>query len=334
MAERVANLRADLILKAMNRRTPAELNSVTLAVCTFRRPALFEKFVRSVDGLVVPAGIRFQLVVADNNAESHYELYIRDLLEGLRFKSLYGHEPEAGYANARNKALQLALQTDAELLAFLDDDMALDPNWLLGHLRSYQEFACDVVGGAIMGGQSRHKHGRRFAHGEERPMIGTCNVSFGRWIASEDGLGLRFDPRFNKTGGEDKAFFSEAHRQGAKIVVSVYPVVHHSSAPGRAPLEDLKNKAQVSSIMHRNAIARLRNERSFPAALMAALGGLRFGLKSLFGYVDYSVSGLLRASGRAERKKVSAYKNFQKMVQGFKGLSGDYVKRYEVRRSF
>ena len=306
---------------------------MTLGVCTFRRPRLFANFIQSVEKLAVPQELVFQLAVADNNPESQYDLYIGELLRNLPFEALYGHESEPGYANARNKALELLLRTDADLLAFVDDDMMLDRDWLFGHLQSYQEFACDVVAGAIKGGLSRHTHGRRFAHGEFRPTIGTCNVSFRRWIAVDDGLGLRFDPVFNKTGGEDKAFFTEAHRQGAKIVVSNYPVVHHSVAPERSA-QDLKNKADVSVAMQRNKVVMLRDKRGFPAALGASLWGARFGLKSVPAFLDYGLSSLFRASDRASRKRISAYKNFQKMVQGFKGLSGDYVDRSEVRRGF
>jgi hypothetical protein len=60
---------------------------------------------------------------------------------------------------------------------------------------------------------------------------------------------------------------------------------------------------------------------------------LRFGLKSLPIYLDYRVSRLFNASDPAAQKHVSAYKNFQKMAQGFKGLGGDYVARQAVRRS-
>jgi glycosyltransferase involved in cell wall biosynthesis len=305
--------------------------SVTLCVCTCRRPEFFSRFTRSLETLIVPSAVTFHLSVSDNNAVSHYELYIKDLLERLPFASSYGHEPAPGYSNARNRALELALKTPAELLAFVDDDMTVDPTWLLGHLRSHEEFACDVVGGAIHGRRSRYNTGRRFAHGEVRPTIGTSNVSFKRWIAANDGLCLRFDPRFNASGGEDKDFFSSAHRGGARIVVSSYPIVHDSIGNQDT---NLWNKAQVSSIMHRDRIVRLRKEVGFFAGLASAIWGVRFGLKSLPVFLDYQVSLLFKNPDRALQKQISAYKNFQKMVQGFNGLRGDYVARHEVRRSF
>ena len=120
--------------------------------------------------------------------------------------------------------------------------------------------------------------------------IGTSNVSFKRWIAANDELCLRFDPRFNASGGEDKDFFSSAHR-GSKDCCSSYPIVHDSTGNKDA---NLWNKAHVSSIMHRNRIVRLRKEVNFFAALTRAIWGVRFGLKSLPLFIDYQASLLFK----------------------------------------
>lgn len=309
------------------------ISSIALMVCSYQRPELLANFLRSLSQVNVPPGVDLHVVVADNNPESHYERYIAELLQALPFPASYGHEPETGYSNARNKALELALKTPAELLAFVDDDMAPDPDWLLGHLQSHEAFGCDVVGGAIHGRKAGHEHGRRFAHGEFCSTMGTTNVSFKRWLVDgKEGLGLRFDPRFNKTGREDKAFFSQAHAQGAGIVFSKLPVVHDTMS-GKGWREELKNKAVVSAIMQRNAIVSMRQERGFPAALAGVLWGVTYGLKGVASYADHAASRLLGLSVRSDRKRLSAYKNRLKMTEGFKGLSGDYVARYEVRRS-
>lgn len=307
--------------------------SVALMVCSYQRPALLANFLTSLSQVTVPPEVTLHVVVADNNPDSHHASYIAELLQGLPFPASYGHEPETGYSNARNKALALALKTPAELLAFVDDDMTPDPDWLLGHLRSHEAFGCDVAGGAIHGRKGGPEHGRRFAHGEFCPTMGTTNVSFKRWLVDgEEGLGLRFDPRFNKTGREDKAFFSEARARGARIVFSTFPVVHDTMS-GQGWREEMKNKAVVSAIMQRNAIVTMRQERGLTTAFAGALWGLTYGMKGVAGYADHAASRLLGLSVRSDRKRLSAYKNVLKTVEGFKGLSGDHVARYEIRRS-
>lgn len=68
--------------------------------------------------------------------------------------------------------------------------------------------------------------------------------------------------------------------------------------------------------------------------MLGSREGVRFGIKSLPIFLDYRVSLLFKNADRALRKQISAYKNFQKMVEGFNGLRGDYIARHEVRRSF
>lgn len=311
---------------------PFRPKSVTLMVCTYRREDLLPRFMKSVAALKVPRGVKLHLVLADNNPENQFDAYIGALLKTLPFTSSYGHEPTAGYANARNLALRLALETQAELFAFADDDMELDVGWLEGHLRSHAEFGCDVIGGAIARTGSRHEHGRRFSHGQVCLTQGTGNVSFRRWLIAEEGLRLRFDERFNKTGGEDQAFFAAARQGGAVIVFSAWPVIHDPQSDAEGWIEELENKARVSAVMHRNRVVRARKEQGLVAGLKQAIGGVRFGLKGAAGLADHALSRLIGRSERAEKKRVSAMKNIDKMVQGFRGLAGDYVARQDVRR--
>jgi len=316
----------------MDRR--GDIKRVTLMVCTYRRPEHFPRFVDSVARLKMPAGISFHLAVADNNPESHYDRYIGAALRDLPCDHSYGHDPQPGYANARNLALTLAQETEADLLAFSDDDMLLDPGWLEGHLRSHAEFDCDVVGGAIhgRGSASKHEHGRRFAHGEECSVQGAGNVSFRRWLIDEPGLSLTFDPAFNKTGREDQDFFARAHAAGARIIFSRWPVIHDPSMEGDNWLPELMNKADVSAIMLRNDIVKLRKEKGLPRAILSALWCTRFAAKYLMSQAGAAANTLTGREHAATLKRVSAHKNRRKFTEAFRGLSGDYVSRSDIRR--
>ena len=70
---------------------------------------------------------------------------------------VYGHEPLRGYSNARNKSIDLALTTDAQVLVCIDDDMLFDPDCVLGHLRSLRELDCDVASSAFRGSSLQQK---------------------------------------------------------------------------------------------------------------------------------------------------------------------------------
>lgn len=104
--------------------SPAASLDVTLAVCTKDRP---ERLARCLDALAgVDAGGHRVAVVVVDNAPS--DTRTRDLVAG-RPGVRYVLEPAPGLDVARNRALA---ECDTELLAFVDDDVVLDPGWLDG----------------------------------------------------------------------------------------------------------------------------------------------------------------------------------------------------------
>jgi len=305
----------------------APTGSAALMICTYRRPQAFAKLVETIGGLEVPDGLDFSIVVADNNRESAWDAYIRGPVAELPWPVHYGHEPNAGYSNARNAAIQVALErTSARILLFVDDDMLLSPGWLVGHLASHAEFGCDVVNGRIHGVRAR------FPHGSRLQRCGAGNVSFNRRLVAPDGLGLRFDPAFNATGMEDQAFFGQAVSLGADMRQSDRPLIYNYYGDGPPPEEEIINKMIVTGSMQQNLVARARNERGVVPAALLASKGLVFGAKAL-GLAG--MSRLQRALGKAEdarRSELSAEKERLKMSGRFRGLSGEIVSRQDVRR--
>ncbi|MDX2157442.1 MAG: glycosyltransferase family A protein [Hyphomicrobiaceae bacterium] len=303
------------------------IRSAALLVCTYRRPQTFAQLMASVRELDVPEGVRLEICVADNNAESAWDSYVRAAVDGLPWPVHYGHEPVAGYSSARNTAIELALATSAEAFLFTDDDMILDRGWLAGHLRSLDELGADVVNGRIHGVRER------FEHGAALEKCGAGNVSFRRRLIAADGLGLRFDPAFNKLGMEDQAFFREATRRGADIRQSDWPRLYNYYGDDGVPEAEVINKMHTTAAMQHNEVALARRDRGFvPAALMASKGVL-FGLKGAGLMVESRLWSALGKADKARKAELSSQKETLKMRGRFAGLSGEIVSRQDVRRS-
>lgn len=310
-------------------RAAGQIRSAVLLVCTYRRPQTFAKLLQSVMALQLPEGLRFRVVVADNNPESAWDSYIGPAVAALPWPVDYGHEPQAGYSNARNKALEIALGVEGDVLLFVDDDMILDPQWLIGHLRSHEELGCDVVNGRIFGVRRRNPHGAKLQ------QCGAGNVSFSRRLvaAPPDGLGLRFDPAYNKLGMEDQAFFRAAVAQGIDIRQSDMPLIYNYYGREAVPEEEVINKMLTTASMQHNIVAKARTDRGLAVASVMAAKGLVFGLKGLG---QLCLSRLQAVMGRAEQARQSelgSQKEMLKMKGRFAGLSGELVSRQEIRRS-
>ena len=304
------------------------IRSAALLICTYKRPQAFAKLIESVARLIVPSGLAFEIVVADNNPEPAWDAYIGPAVAGLAWPVHYGYEPVAGYSSARNKALAVALaQTRAEAFLFTDDDMILDPGWLAGHLRSLDELGADVINGRIHGVRER------FEHGSVLDKCGAGNVSFRRRLVDGSGLGLRFDPAFNKLGMEDQAFFREARRLGAVIKQSDWPLLYNYYGDGPVPEEEVVNKMLTTAAMQHNEVALARRDKGLvPAAVMASKGFV-FGLKGLGLMAESRWWAAIGRTDKARRSALSSEKEMLKMRGRFAGLSGEIVSRQDIRRS-
>lgn len=304
-----------------------EIRSAALLICTYKRPQTFLRLMQSVRALDLPAGLVFEVCIADNNPESCWKSYVEPAVASLPWPLHYGHERQAGYSSARNKAIELALATQAEVFMFTDDDMILDPGWLRGHLRSLAELGADVVNGRIHGVRER------YVHGASLEKCGAGNVSFRRRIVDAAGLGLRFDPAFNKLGMEDQAFFREAKARGAVIRQSDWPLLYNYYGDGDVPEEEVVNKMLTTAAMQHNEVALMRNRHGLvPAALMASKGFL-FGLKGMGLKAESRLWAALSRPEKARKSELSSEKELLKMRGRFAGLSGEIVSRQDVRRS-
>ncbi len=304
-----------------------EIRSAALLICTYKRPQTFARLIESVARLDIPAGLEFEICVADNNPVSAWESYVEPAVAALPWPVHYGHEAVSGYSSARNKALSLALATNAQAFLFTDDDMILDPGWLKGHLRSLHELGCDVVNGRIHGVRER------FEHGASLEKCGAGNVSFRRLVIDPDGLGLRFDLAYNQLGMEDQAFFREARAKGAAIRQSDWPLLYNYYGDGDVPEEEVVNKMLTTAAMQHNEVALVRARRGFvPAALMASKG-LLFGLKGLGLKAQSLWWAAIRKPTKARKLALSSEKELLKMRGRFAGLSGNIVSRQDVRRT-
>jgi len=108
------------------------------------------------------------------------------------------------------------------------------PEWIAKSLNFMQKYDADVVDGAVKRelpqGTPKWIELGKFFHwhsapsGSLRQSASTSNVFFKSKIIKE--WGLRFDPFFNFSGGEDTFFFNQAYKNGAKIVWNNEVLVH------------------------------------------------------------------------------------------------------------
>ena len=284
-------------------RPPAHptIRTAALMICTRDRPLEIADCLASCALLIGPPGLRVVICVADNN-DVRQEEAIRSAgaIHGLDLR--YGHEPVRGYASVRNCALELALGAGADMAVFIDDDSSADRGLIVAHASAMERYGADAILGRIEGLSQRPKEGRRVW------KAGTGNVSMRRWVFdSENGAGLRFDPRLNLLGFEDWEFFGDLVRRGGVIYQSTEPVSISRPGIDATPTSAARPYAErraFAMMEGRNEIATTRIRHGFGAALVKAARRqaplLLRGLTGLAGAALAGISGSEKGRARGE----------------------------------
>ena len=221
--------------------------SLSIAICTKDRAARLARLLRSLEA--VRGGSSFaglEILVVDNAPSDESTREAVEAFPDVR----YLREPKAGLDFARNAALAAAT---GDLLAFLDDDVVVDPGWLGGLLRAWR--ACPNAGGftglvlpfrldteAQVAFESRGGFGRGFApfefrterHGHALHPVGAgvlgagCNMCFDRrLLLSLGGFDEALDTGAPLPGGGDLDIFYRVLRAGRTMRYEPAYAVYH-----------------------------------------------------------------------------------------------------------
>jgi glycosyltransferase involved in cell wall biosynthesis len=122
--------------------------SVSVIVCTFNRCESLVDTLRSLIDMRVPNGIDWDVLVVDNNSRDE----TRSRVEAMAATSLdvpirYLCERTPGLSHARNLGVR---STQSTYIAFTDDDVFVEKDWLANIVRAFTNQGVDCVGGRVV----------------------------------------------------------------------------------------------------------------------------------------------------------------------------------------
>jgi glycosyltransferase involved in cell wall biosynthesis len=225
---------------------------VTVAVCTYNRADSLRRTLEALAAQTVPADVAWELLVIDNNSRDATPAVVEEFARGGRVPVAYAFEPRQGLSWARNTAIARAR---GAIIAFTDDDVRPDPDWVAAVARAVRSLGADVVGGRALPVWSRPAppwlRERETLHnnlglmdyeglvtltpGVTRPRIWGCNMAFTRSAlaalgAFSVGLGVQGEKRF---AGEDTDMIRRAMAAGLRVVYDSRLTVWHEVQPER-----------------------------------------------------------------------------------------------------
>ncbi|MGA0605233.1 glycosyltransferase family 2 protein [Phenylobacterium sp. VNQ135] len=223
---------------------------LTIAICTYDRPELLARTLRSCLAQRNALGLRFEVVVVDNHPSGSAAAVVAQLATETAVPVRYVTETTRNMSVLRNRGFSEAA---APLVALIDDDEVADPAWtdeLVGALR---RTGADVAVGPRLAvfaeapppydpAGTGFMRDLRLPDGADIPLLdargkpqhglGTGNSLFDMARCFPDGAPA-MRPEFGDAGGEDFEMFVRLHRSGRRIVWASRAVVTETVLPHR-----------------------------------------------------------------------------------------------------
>jgi succinoglycan biosynthesis protein ExoM len=284
--------------------------ALSVVICTYNRPALFEAALRSCLRDATCRATPFEIVVADNSVAGHAQDIVDRLPpDGVPIRIVRVSPPNISLA--RNAGLRAAA---APLVAFMDDDLELEQGWLDALADTLAASGADVAVGPVRprfsdgAAPDWDPTGARFtrvlarpsgsaiaASGPEKPADFALSTASSLWRAATCFTDpAPFDPDFGACGGEDFDLFLRLEARGCRFVWCAEASVLETVPSGRTRLGYQWLRAYSGAQVF--AAAAIKNARSRPAAILSiGLRGLAQTLACGAAALPLAVAGRMRA---------------------------------------
>jgi glycosyltransferase involved in cell wall biosynthesis len=218
--------------------------NASVVVCTFNRCDLLAKVLDSLECMVIDPAVEWEVLIVDNNSTDSTAAIGKSFVRKHSKRFRYLLEKQQGKSFALNAGIRTAR---GEILAFTDDDLTVDQNWLAQLLNTFERFNCAGVGGKIVPVwecsrpdwfQSDSTHQLMsaivsFDLGETPRQVKTAffgaNMAFKKEVFQKHG-GFRIDlgPTVgSEIRGEDTEFCRRLLTAGEELIYTPDAVVYH-----------------------------------------------------------------------------------------------------------
>ena len=120
---------------------------ITVILCTYNRCRSLAKALESAAALKLPDADEWEILVVDNNSTDKTREVVEDFCRRYPGRFRYLFEPQQGKSHALNAGIR---KTHADVLAFTDDDVTVDPAWLQNLTASLPDSRWAGAGGRIL----------------------------------------------------------------------------------------------------------------------------------------------------------------------------------------
>jgi glycosyltransferase involved in cell wall biosynthesis len=205
----------------------------TIAIITCKRPSWLKRLLQSLSEQIVTPETVLDILVVDNACDIDTENVVNEIKETSPFPINYQIEPIKGIVAARNKCVNLFLDTESEFLIFIDDDeWPANNNWASLLIHKQHNYKADIVTSHVVsvGEEGTPSwaidliYGKNsLTEGEQITKYYTNNLLIKRNVLEK--ITPAFDTRFAMTGASDYHFALKCTKAGFKAFYTDAPVI-------------------------------------------------------------------------------------------------------------
>lgn len=228
---------------------------VSVIITTYDRARLMD---RTIESLSAQTFSDFELLLIDNSTKNITPEILKKFSSQPNLKIRYYVEPIQGKCRAVNMGINYA---KGEIIAFTDDDVIADPNWLTNIVKCFEELQCDGIGGRVLPIYPKEtppwvkNHPDQMAgtvvtydQGDKiRPADSTlvrfigCNWAFKRSIFTDCGLFRTDRGPGTSLMGEDVDFYYRILHKNKKLYYCPQVIIYHPVDLKRLSLKNTAN---------------------------------------------------------------------------------------------
>lgn len=214
---------------------------LNVIICTYNRSASLQRTLESIRSSSLPDHLEWALIIVDNNSADDTRAVVERYQELCRFPIFYVKESQQGLSHARNRGIS---ESTGKLIAFTDDDVVVDPNWIGSIVKAFAEYDVQCIGGRILPIWAKpkpkwlsvyfHPNLALLDYGDapfylDAPKLWGANLAFKAEAFQKYGL---FDTNRGRLphklyGDEESHFLSTLLQQKERILYLPQAIVHH-----------------------------------------------------------------------------------------------------------
>lgn len=305
---------------------------LTIGIPTYKRPEMLKKLLASIlnNKFDKTSISKIRILVVDNDIDKTGQQTTEEMKNqcGDYFALNYHSYPEKGLSNVRNEILKCALEKSPDYILCIDDDEYASAAWIQELLSTVVQNGAEIAVGRVIP-ITENAISPAIAYGLKRPNFSNHQqiefFSSSNFIISAKFLQanqLKFDRRFNLSGGEDSYFGVNALKKGAKIFWANDAIVYETIPEKRASINWLIKRSFRGGLTYTYI---LLLEKNYPLIMKKMLVNLM--------YISGGTVSLLLLPFRSKLKYWGLLK-IAESLGSLTSLTGIKYNEYRIDRKF